>query len=97
MEKWIIYLTIASIIFGLISAVSWFHASFVKVSHKNAMAIRSKEAGKKREMPNFASVSLDGWDMSATFAAQSKSNAVGAFFAALSIFLQAVVQLINYV
>jgi hypothetical protein len=59
------------------------------------MALRAKEADKNRETPNFASVSLDGWDMSATFTAQSKSNAVGAFFAALSILLQAVVQLIS--
>jgi hypothetical protein len=95
MEKWTNYLIIASITFGLISAVSWFHASFVKVSHEKAMALREKEANKKGEKPNYASASLGDWDMSATFAAQSKSNAVGAFFAALSILLQAVVQLIS--
>lgn len=92
-----IFLTVLSIILGLTSASSWFYASKVKVDHKTAMAMRLKEANKKGEKPNFASVSLDGWDMSATFAAQSKWNAFGALFAAGSILLHTLSQLITNV
>ena len=96
MEQWRVYLTIASIFIGLISAASWLYASFVKVNHEKAMNLRKKEAEKRGETPNFASASLDGWDMSATFAAQSRWNATGAFFAACSILLQAVAQALGH-
>jgi hypothetical protein len=95
MELSSLCLTIASIVIGLVSAASWLRASVIKVSHENAMKAREKEAKKRGEKPNYASVSLDGWDMSATFSAQSKWNAAGAFFAAISIFLQATVQLLS--
>lgn len=79
MEFGILCLTIASIVIGLVSAASWLHASVVKVSHEAAMKGREKEAKKRGGKTNYASVSLDGWDMSATFSAQSKWNAIGAF------------------
>lgn len=95
METLPFQLTAASIFIGLISAASWLRASLIKVSHEKAMKIREKKAKKRGEKPNYASVSLDGWDMSATFSAQSKWNATGAFFAASSILLQAISQMLN--
>ncbi|QEY13467.1 hypothetical protein [Cellvibrio sp. KY-YJ-3] len=97
METCSLYLTATSIVLGLISAASWLRASVIKVSHEKAMKNREKEAGKRGESPNYASVSLDGWDMSATFSAQSKWNAAGAFFAASSILLQAIAQILENV
>ncbi|UIN23505.1 hypothetical protein [Herbaspirillum frisingense] len=88
------YLTMASIAFGFLSAGSWLRASFAKVSHEVAMEQRRKDALKRGQEPNYASVSLDGWDMSATFAAQAKWNGLGAFFAAFSILFQAVAPLL---
>jgi len=88
-------LSICSIACGLLSAASWYRGSAVKVSHEKAMQARAKEAAKRGEKPNFASVSLDGWDMSATFAAQSKWNSIGAFFAACSILAQTIAQIIG--
>ncbi|MDO7464485.1 hypothetical protein Q5X62_03495 [Acinetobacter baumannii] len=76
---------ILSFSFGIISAGCWFWSAYVKVDHKKAMRTREKRAIKKGEKPNYSSVSIDGWDMSATFDAQSKWNAFGAFFAALSV------------
>ncbi|MDT4824020.1 hypothetical protein FQZ97_572610 [compost metagenome] len=90
-------MVIASIVSGFISAGSWLYASIVKVSHEKEMERRRKKAEMKGENPNFASVSLDGWDMSATFSAQSRWNAIGAIFAAISIFLQALIQLLDFV
>ncbi|WP_131173247.1 hypothetical protein [Phytopseudomonas dryadis] len=90
-------MVIASIVSGFISAGSWLYASIVKVSHEKEMERRRKKAERKGEKPNFASVSLDDWDMSATFSAQSRLNAIGAIFAAISIFLQAFIQLLEFV
>lgn len=95
MEIFSFYLTATSIFIGLISAASWLRASVIKISHEKAMKIREKEAEKRGEKPNYASVSLDGWDMSATFSAQSRWNAAGAFFAAISIMLQATAQMLG--
>ena len=95
METVSFYLTTSSIFTGILSAGGWFYASTVKVSHEKAMKAREKYARKRGEKPNYASVSLDGWDMSATFSAQSKFNAIGAFFAAISILLQATVQILS--
>ncbi|MDN5650709.1 hypothetical protein [Acinetobacter guillouiae] len=81
---------ILAILLGFISAGCWFYASFVKVDHEKAMDFRRKEAERKGEKVNYASVSLDGWDMSATFKAQAKWNSFGALFAALSIGCQSV-------
>jgi len=92
MTHWTYYLTLASITFGFFSAASWFYASFVKADHRQAMDRRKKEAEKLGVKPNYASVSLDGWDMSATFLEQAKWNAMGAFFAACSILSQAISQ-----
>ena len=90
-------LSVTSIFIGLISAASWLRASVIKVSHEEAMRIREREAKRRGEKPNYASVSLDGWDMSATFSAQSKWNATGAFFAAVSILIQATAQMLGSV
>lgn len=89
-------MVIISIASGFISAGSWLYASIVKVSHEKEMEHRRKQAERKGEKPNFASVSLDGWDMSATFSAQSRWNAIGAIFAAISILLQALIQLLDF-
>ena len=88
-----IYCNIASVALGLLSAASWLYASTVKITHEKAMKQRVRIAAKRGEKPNFASVSLDGWDMSATFSAQSKWNSIGAFCAAVSIILQSIPQL----
>ena len=92
--SWDSLLTALSIVCGLISAACWCRSSFVKVSHEEAIHARVTQAQKKGEKPNLASVSLDGWDMSATFAAQSRWNASGSAFAALSILLQSLSQMI---
>jgi len=96
LAQWIDYLNAASIIMGLFSAASWLRACFVKVSHEKAMALRARVAKKRGEVPNFASASLDGWDMAETFAAQSKWNSIGAFFAAFSVLLQVVAKALDY-
>lgn len=64
----------------------------MKVSHKKAMEIRIARAKKRGEEPNLSSVSFDGADMSATSAAQSKWNAIGAFLTASSILMQTIAQ-----
>lgn len=87
------YFNISAVFFGLLSAAGWLRAATVKVSHERAMAQRTEAAAKKGEKPNFASVSLDGWDMSATFTAQARWNSIAAFLAACSILFQAVSQL----
>lgn len=97
MTTCIAIMVIASIASGFISAGSWLYASIVKVSHEKEMDRRRKKAAMKGEKPNLASVSLDGWDMPATFAAQSRWNAIGAIFAAISISLQAFIQLLEFV
>jgi hypothetical protein len=91
------YLTIASIFFGFLSAGAWLRASVVKVSRENEATRRIAEAKKHGEEPNLAGVSLDGWDMSGTFRAQSFWNAIGAVLAAISISCQAIVQSLQYV
>lgn len=58
------------------------------------MAMRKMDAECKGVKPNYASVSLDGWDMSATFAAQSKWGRIGALLAACAVGLQALSQLL---
>ena len=88
METFAYYASAASVIIGLASAAAWLRAGVVKVSHESAMKERGQKAAAKGERPNLASVTLDGWDMSATFAAQSKWNAIGAVAAAVSILLQ---------
>lgn len=91
-NPWIKCLTIVSIICGLLSAASWFRGSVVKVSHEKAMELRIRQAEKRGEKPNLSSMNFDGWDMSATFSAQSKWNTRGAFLAACSILMQSVAQ-----
>lgn len=56
------------------------------------MAMRRKDAERKGTTPNYAGVSLDGWDMSATFGAQSRWGALGALLAACAVGLQALGQ-----
>lgn len=79
-----------SIILGFCSVAAWLYASVVKVSREEMVAERTKQAAKKGQKPNLAGVTLDGWDMSSTFAAQAKWNARGAALAACSIGFQAV-------
>lgn len=88
---------VASISFGVLSALAWLRSSTVKISHEKAMAKRRRNAEKKGLAPNYASASLDGWDMSATFAAQSKWGSIGAFLAACAVGLQAVGQYLENV
>jgi len=89
--------TFASIGFGVASALAWLRSSSVKISHEKAMATRRRYAERKGVAPNYASVSLDGWDMSATFAAQSKWGSIGALLAACAVGLQALGQLLEIV
>jgi hypothetical protein len=88
-------LSVASITIGLLSAACWLRASFVKVDPQSAIATRAREAKARGETPSGGSTSLDGWDMSATFRAQSKWNSLGALFAALSISCQALSQIFS--
>ncbi|MCU1736894.1 MULTISPECIES: hypothetical protein [unclassified Pseudomonas] len=97
MTTYVAIIVIVSIASGFISAGSWLYASIVKVSHEREMERRRKKAERKGEKPNLASISLDGWDMSSTFSAQSRWNAIGAIFAAISILLQALIQLLDFV
>ncbi|MBT9490868.1 MAG: hypothetical protein IV107_00650 [Paucibacter sp.] len=90
-------ISIASVFFGFASAAAWFYASVVKVSWEQSVAQRKKEAHRKGVTPNLAGVSLDGWDMSSTFTAQSKWNARGAALAACAVGLQAFGQLLEHV
>ena len=87
-------ITGASVLLGLASACAWFYASTVKVTREQVIAQRVEEAARKGEKPNLAGATLDGWDMSSTFAAQSKWSAWGAVLAACSIALQAIGQAI---
>lgn len=89
------YLPHASAIFGVASAGAWFYSSIVKVTREKMVAQRTKQALRKGEKPNFAGVSLDGYDVSATLSAQSKWNAIGAIMAAFAVGLQSISQLIN--
>ncbi|WP_445367129.1 hypothetical protein ACH5Y9_18535 [Methylomonas sp. BW4-1] len=89
------YLSIASIFFGFLSAGAWLWASVVKVSREKEINRRIAKAKKLGEEPNLAGVSLDGWDMSGTFRAQSFWNAIGAVLAAISISCQAIVQILQ--
>ena len=89
-NSWIPWITWGSVVFGLASAFAWFYASTIKVTRERVVAQRIKEAERNGEKPNLAGVTLDGWDMSGTFAAQSKWNACGAVLAACAIALQAV-------
>ncbi|MGV2833760.1 hypothetical protein [Pseudomonas shirazensis] len=93
----VVTMLILSVASGFMSAGSWLYASIVKVSHEKEIERRRKKAERRGEKPNYASVSLDGWDMSATFSAQSRWNAIGAVFAAISMLLQALIQLLDFV
>lgn len=81
-------LAYASILSGVLSAASWLRASVVKISMEEAVSTRNKKLAKEGKSPSFASVTLDGWDMAATFAAQAKWNSIGAALAAFSILTQ---------
>lgn len=91
---WPTCLTWLSIILGFASAGFWLRSSIVKVSTEAAMAQRKRVAERSGQVPHLGSASLDGWDMSATFAVQSKWNSLGAVCAASSIALQAISQLL---
>lgn len=89
------YLTAVSIVFGFLSAGAWLRSSVVKVSREKEVEWRKAKARKQGVEPNLAGVSLDGWDLSGTFRAQSSWNSIGAVLAATSISCQAISQLLN--
>ncbi|MBW3509552.1 MULTISPECIES: hypothetical protein [Janthinobacterium] len=98
MACWILSLmTIGSIGFGFTSAAAWLYASNVKVTHEQVIVQRKKDAILTGEVPDLGGVSLDGWDMSATFAAQAKWNSRGAALAACAVSLQALSQALSCV
>lgn len=98
MDHWILAtITMASAIFGFLSAFAWLYASRVKISRFQALARRKKEALLSGETPNLGGASLDGWDMSATFSAQAKWNSLGAALAAGAVGLQALGQALGSV
>jgi hypothetical protein len=80
---------VAAVIAALLSAAAWYRAATVKVTREQVVEARKKAALKKGEIPNLAGVTLDGADLSGTFAAQSKWNSVGAIGAAVTVLLQA--------
>ena len=88
-------LSIIVIASGVISAVCWLRASVVKVTREKEVERRKAKAKKKGETPDLAGVSLDGWDMSATFRAQSFWNSIAAVSAALSISAQTLSQILQ--
>lgn len=83
-----------SVILALVSASCWMRSATVKVSHEAEMTRRKREAEKRGAVPNFASAALDGWDLSATFASQSRWNAAGAVFAGAAVLAQAIAPLV---
>lgn len=95
MADWPAILSWSAIVLGLGSAAAWLRSSTVKVTLSQAMARRKKEMERTGSVPSGGYASLDGWDMSATFAAQSRWNSLGALLAAASITLQAISQLIG--
>ena len=88
-------LTWVAITLGFCSAAAWLRSSRVKVPVEEAIARRKKAAERSGEEPSGGYVSLDGWEMSETFAAQSRWNSIGALLAASSITLQAISQLVG--
>jgi hypothetical protein len=80
----------ASIALAVVSALCWLRSAAVKVSTEDAVKRRVREAERAGLPPSLSSVSLDGWDMSATFKAQSQWSAAGASFAGLAVLFQAV-------
>lgn len=89
-------LTWAAIVLGFLSAAAWLRSSVVKVSVAQAIAQRKKAAELTGVNSSHGYASLDGWEMSATFAAQSRWNSLGALLAASSITIQAISQLIDH-
>jgi len=88
-------ITIVSVVCGFASAGAWLYASRVKVTREQMIKQRTKEAKKKGHLPDLSGASLDGWDMSSTFAAQSKWNARGAILAACAVALQSIGQIVG--
>jgi hypothetical protein len=95
LEVFMEILTMVAIVAGFLSAACWLRASIVKVTREQEVKKRKAKAEKKGETPNLARVSLDGWDMSGTFHAQSRWNSIAAVMAALSISAQALSQLLQ--
>lgn len=90
MQELIEPLSWAAIGSGLVSAGCWLRASVVKISREQLVEQKTRQAAASGVTPNLAGVSLDGWDMSATFSAQAKWNAFGAFAAAAAILFQTI-------
>lgn len=85
------FLTIGSIIFGLLSAGAWLAACFVKVSAEKAEQIYKKQhpKGSVGQL-----ITEDGNDLELTMSRQARWNAAAAFFAACSIGSQALSQVV---
>jgi hypothetical protein len=73
---------------GLISAICWYYASVVKVSHKQEVEWR-----KKHGISNFSGIELDGSDISGSFRVQRQYNCVASIFAGIAIILQGLVNI----
>ena len=84
----------ASVAVAGLSAACWLRSATVKVTREQEVERRKRAAMRAGTAPNLAGVSLDGWDMAATFAAQSRWNAAGAILAGLAVLLQAVAPLV---
>ena len=89
------YFSIIAIISGFVSALCWLRASVVKITPEKGVERRLAKAKKKGETPSFAVTSLDGWDMSETFRTQSFWNSIAAVFAAISISVQTLSQVLQ--
>ena len=95
MIDWSSMLSWTAAVFGICSAAAWLRSSTVKVTVEEAMSRRKRTAERTGITLSHGYTSLDGWEMSETFAAQSRWNSLGAFLAASSITLQAISQLVG--
>lgn len=81
--------TLATALFGLVSAGCWLRAATVTVSREKAIKQRKKAAEKRGETPNLAGVELtiDGqsFELFETITAQTRWNARGALYAATAV------------
>lgn len=80
---------------ALLSAAAWLKAATIKVSRRELLELGTHEADKRGEKLNVAVASVNGWSLSATFAAQSRWNSRGALLAGLAVLAQAVAPLLT--
>lgn len=84
------YASLATAIMAFIAALCWLRAGTVKVTPEEALRLEEKRAKKAGRKPSLGVVSLDDWDMSETFKAQSRWNSAGALAAAIAALIQAI-------